>query len=109
MDWRGVLVWAASCYDSSMQTQPSHIFVLFDAREPEKLDSSVIRAFAGRSYQVAPGQWLVRSETAQPAEIYKSLLNGEHHVSCIIMLMADYYGWHDKATWDWLEANQVGG
>lgn len=50
-----------------MQTQTHHIFALFGAREPDKLGAAVECAFDGGSYKVASGQWLVRSDTMQPA------------------------------------------
>lgn len=91
-----------------MQTQPSHIFALFGAREPDKLDVAVERAFTGRSYKIASGQWLVRSETAQPAEIWKALLDENQPITCVVIMMSGYYGHHNKAIWDWIEANQRG-
>ena len=92
-----------------MQTQTHHIFALFGAREPDKLDAAVERAFDGRSYKVASGQWLVRSDTMQPAEVYKALLGQEDtQIVCVIVMMGGYYGVHNKAIWDWIEANQRG-
>ena len=91
-----------------MQTETHHIYALFGAREPDKLDAAVECAFAGRSYQITSGQWLVRSDTLQPAEVYKNLLVEGQTIVCLIVRMAGYYGLHDKATWDWIEANQRG-
>jgi hypothetical protein len=91
-----------------MQTQPiSQVFAIFGARDPKSLDDAVEQAFANRCHKVAEGQWLVSANTTQPAEIYKRLTqNGP--LSCVIVWAFDYYGWHDKAIWDWIEASKRG-
>jgi len=91
-----------------MKKQPLHIFALFGADDPDKLDEAVERAFTGRSYQIESGQWLVRSDTSQPAEVYKALFDENDPIICLVVMLAGYYGLHDKATWDWIEANQYG-
>ncbi|MEI7869016.1 MAG: hypothetical protein WCI11_14090 [Candidatus Methylumidiphilus sp.] len=91
-----------------MQTHSSQIFALFGARDADKLDEAVERVFKNCNYQIATGQWLIKSDTSQPAEVYKDLLGDGQPISCVIVMMAGYYGLHNKAVWDWLEANQRG-
>lgn len=91
-----------------MQTQSSQIYAIFGAREPDKLDKAVECVFDGRCHQITSGQWLVRSDTSQPAEVYNALVDGSNPITCVIVMMAGYYGMQNKAIWDWLEANQRG-
>ncbi|MGD0960814.1 MAG: hypothetical protein ABSB19_13490 [Methylomonas sp.] len=85
--------------------QKYYVYAIFGALEPEEIDNLVELAFpADNSYQITSGQWLVKSKSNLSAEVYKTLFDGNEPSYCVITSMDGYYGWHDKAVWDWVEA-----
>jgi hypothetical protein len=94
-----------------MPTKQRQVFAVFGARNPQEVDTAVQREFAESSYQIFPGQWLVVADTTLPATVYKRLAKTDQkrdQMVCIVVPMSGYYGWQDKAIWDWIEANKGG-
>lgn len=86
----------------------NNVYAVFGNTDSKVIDDAIARAYAEDSYMIAPGQWLIRDNTVQPAEVYKKLMLGEEHTRCVVTRMFGYYGWHDKAIWDWIEASSRG-
>ena len=68
----------------------------------QDLAAAIATRFGENSRKVAPGQWLV-SANLTPKELSDALdaSNGKFG-KFIVVLIASYFGWHDKDMWDWL-------
>lgn len=38
-----------------------------------------------------------------PSEVYESVKMAGGDIQCVIAAISRYYGWNDRAIWDWIE------
>lgn len=82
------------------------VYAIFGSTNTAELDNRVEAAFANRR-QLGSGQWLVAYPASLPADIYQAMkARGGGDLSCIVTPITIYYGWQDKAIWDWIEASR---
>lgn len=90
---------------------PRHVHVVFGY--PFAISGGVAdaikKAWPGDlSINVTNG-WMLADTTELPAPVYEKLKAAHgSDVSVIVAKMDKYYGWYDKAVWDWIEARQNG-
>jgi hypothetical protein len=79
------------------------IYAIFGAQNVPALEARIPAVF-GKNYRVGHGQWLVAYQASLPADVYQAMKNQGGDINCIIVQLTQYYGWQDKAVWDWIEA-----
>jgi hypothetical protein len=77
-------------------------YAIFGARDAAELDTRIPRAFSN-SLKIGAGQWIVVHASVLPNEVYTALKAGGSDIFCVIVGIRSYYGWQDKAVWDWIE------
>jgi len=60
-------------------------------------------------YELSSGDWLVVSPSAQASKVYEKIV-GENtsQLTLIVCRVERFYGLHDAAVWDWIEAQKNG-
>ena len=79
-----------------------NIYAIFGANDVPALDSRVPMAFPW-SRNVGPGQWIVAHASVLPNDVYEALKATGGDIFCIVVAGRGYYGWNDKAIWDWID------
>jgi len=87
-----------------MQMTANNVYAIFAATNSGAIDTRVESVFQKR-YRLAPGQWLVSYSASLPSDVYQAIKNAGGDIQCIVAQLAPslYYGWHDKAIWDWID------
>jgi hypothetical protein len=80
------------------------IYSVFGNENTSEIDEAVRDTYPEDSYYIADGQWLIRDASILPEEIHKKLSKPDNKLVCIINKMVGFYGWKNKAVWDWIEA-----
>jgi hypothetical protein len=87
----------------------NYIYAIFGGPDFDSIDNAVEKAFSESDrFQITSGQWLVRSQSALAAEVSAQLIGDGEHFYNIIVRFKDYYGWNDKAVWEWAEVKARG-
>ena len=77
------------------------VYAIFGSPTPADVDARVQALFPNR-LQLGAGQWLVAYQASLPSDVYQAMKNMGGDLKCIVTPVAGYYGWHDKAIWDWI-------
>ena len=80
------------------------VCAIFGASDSE-IDKRVSAVFPDRK-QVGAGSWLVAYPASLPADVYQTMRSNGGDVTCIVASITTYYGWYDKAVWDWIESHR---
>lgn len=81
----------------------ANVYAVFGSRNVTDIDNRISAVFNQR-YQLGPGQWLVAYPASLPSDVYQAMKNQGGDIFCIILQIGQYYGWQDKAIWDWIES-----
>lgn len=88
-----------------------NVYAIFGTNNAAALDTCIPAVFP-QSLKLASGQWLVAHISLLPNEVYEALKTSSAYEAvkangadlfCIVAGMNRYYGWNDKAIWDWIE------
>ncbi|MEP6907766.1 MAG: hypothetical protein ABI858_07280, partial [Pseudoxanthomonas sp.] len=95
---------------AAAQPIPRHVYAVFGAENPDELAKRVQATFsADDTYQLSSGDWLVVSASAQVSKVYEQLVaDNPMQLTLIISRLDKFYGLHDAAVWDWIEAQKNG-
>lgn len=83
-----------------------YVYAIFGSPVSSQLDELVPQVYPENSHQLISGQWLIRDASSLPADVYKKIQDLDNTAHMVIVRVAQYYGYHDKATWDWIEASK---
>lgn len=94
----------------STMSEPTHfVFAILGSDDPGMKDA-VSKAFKESDrYALPTGDWLVVAATQQSAKVYEDVKAAAgRDVRLIVVRMDRFYGWHDNAIWEWMEAKRSG-
>lgn len=93
-----------------MSTEAQHVFVVLGAQDPDTLKSVIPVAWKeDERFELPSGDWLVASSSELVAPIYDRIKAAAGtDVTCVVTRLDTYYGWHDRAVWDWIEVHRRG-
>ena len=86
------------------------IFVALASQPNATLGQKVATAFPGEHYAVNDQQWLIWADkpvVEVGADLDVSTGN-QGHVA-IFRIASPYWGWHDKALWEWISLKETKG
>ena len=84
-----------------------NLFAIFAGLEPDDLDRCITESFDSNDCRkLKDGQWLVFSEINISSGMYEKLIEKGGNVNCIIVPFLNYYGWQDKAVWEWVDSHE---
>jgi hypothetical protein len=73
------------------------------------VEESIKKAWPDQLSMPVSNGWLVADVSELPASVYEKLTSQYGgNLSVLINRFDKYYGWYDKAVWDWIEARQNG-
>lgn len=79
------------------------VYAIFGGVAPAELDKRIPEGFPGEtSRQLGSGQWLVVADVDTPSALYEKF-KSKGNLDCVILPVGPYYGWKDKAVWEWIE------
>ncbi len=81
------------------------LFAIIGGRSLTELDARVKTVFQQKVF-LHSGQWLVSYTASLPADVYQAMKNQGGDINCIVLPIHTYYGWYDKAVWDWMDAHR---
>jgi hypothetical protein len=93
------------------QPPPRHVFAVFGyfGGLSAGIETAVKKAWPDQLSQPVANGWLVADSSELPAPVYEKLKEAYGgDVSVLVTKLDKYYGWYDKAVWDWIEARQNG-
>jgi hypothetical protein len=80
-----------------------HVFAVLSAVPNPALGSKIAETYPDNHLQVSPSQWLVAANKVT-TEVSTSLGILEGTFGNVMVLKIDnYYGWHSKGVWEWLQ------
>jgi hypothetical protein len=84
------------------------IFVVFRITNPEKIETSIKRAYPNDHFDLGSGQWLVSAtgtakEVSEKIGITKGDAGGDAG-SAIVFSMGSYFGRATSDIWEWIKA-----
>lgn len=78
------------------------VYAVFGAQNPSDLDTRVQAVFATTATrQLGSGNWLVADDAAGPSAFYEKL-KSKGDIDCVVTPVDSYYGFKDKAVWEWI-------
>ena len=88
-------------------SESKSIFAIFGAPDGQTIDKLMAEKYPKEtdSRQLSSGQWLISTAESTPSSVYEHLTDGNDSLYCIVVPVSNYYGWHDAAIWEWIEAN----
>lgn len=92
-----------------MSDAAQNLFAILGSDDPSITDV-VTAAFPDDDrYALPSGDWLVAVATEQAAVVYQRLREAaDRDVRMVVARVDRYYGFHDTAIWDWMEAKRSG-
>lgn len=82
-----------------------NVFAVIAPRDAGSLDTRVTTLFPSR-YKLANGQWLVSYPASLPSDLYQTMKSQGGDISCVIFSVSSYYGYYDRAAWDFIEKSR---
>lgn len=79
-------------------------FAVIAPAENARLASSISSNFP-RNYRIGPGQFLVNDVGPTAEAVAKKIGAQGENGSFVVISVAGYWGYHDKALWEWLSLN----
>jgi hypothetical protein len=81
------------------------IFAVIAPEANQFLKDSIVERFYGRYLEVAPGQFLVSDPKATTQQVAEYIgLKGNTLGKALVLLVANWNGWHDRNIWEWMTA-----
>lgn len=79
------------------------VFLVLAETDRADLDDRIRKEFGDNSKRITSGQWLVAANDT-PQGVSKRI--GIEHGSfgrVMVTIVSQYWGWHDKEIWSWIE------
>ena len=90
-------------------TLSTYVYALFGASDAAALEAAVAAKWPDRLHFQIPNGFLVAEQSGQASVVFEKLKGGAgSDFSVIVVRMDDFYGWHDRAIWDWIEGAKRG-
>lgn len=81
------------------------IFAVIAPEPNSSLRDAVLKAFPGRNFEVAAGQFLVSTNAATTQQVNEMIgLPGGRLGRAMVLHVVNWNGWHDKNIWEWMTA-----
>lgn len=88
------------------------VFAIFGGLELDStsLNAAVEKVFGEADrFQLPNNAWLVAFQGSTSSQVYEAIQTElGRGVTCIVVPMEKYYGWHDAAIWQWVESERGG-
>ncbi|MCK7458474.1 hypothetical protein [Idiomarina aminovorans] len=81
------------------------VFLVCGSDKPKKLEKVISENFADKYYKVADDQWFITSEKGTTKSVAEELSPDGKNGGFIVIPVTNFWGFHDKSTWEWLEVN----
>ncbi|WP_064712089.1 hypothetical protein [Rhizobium bangladeshense] len=78
------------------------VYLIVSQSPQQELGAAIARTYPNEYRQLAPDQWLVATRST-PQEVGEALsTHNARYGKVIIALVTQYWGWHEKETWNWI-------
>lgn len=81
------------------------VFLVFGSDNPKNLEKEINEKFSDNHYKVSETEWFVASEKGTTKNVADELSPDGKNGAFIVIPVTNFWGFHNKSTWEWLEVN----
>tara|TARA_B100000929_G_scaffold222162_1_gene178501 strand:- start:767 stop:1039 length:273 start_codon:yes stop_codon:yes gene_type:complete len=81
------------------------VFLVLGSDKPEEMGKLISQKFPDNYYEISSDEWFVASEKGTTKSVAEELHPDGESGTFIVIPVTNFWGFHNKSTWEWLEVN----